>query len=45
MGLKEIGCEYVDWIHLTQEGAWRQALVILVMNLFISYKVESFSTR
>jgi hypothetical protein len=35
LDLREIGCEYVDWIQLTQDrGQWR-AVVNTIMNLGI----------
>jgi len=35
MGLKEIRWEGVNWIHLAQVRDWWQALVNLVMNLWV----------
>jgi hypothetical protein len=35
MGLREIWCEGVDWIHLTQDTDQWRALVNTVMNLEI----------
>ena len=33
MGLQEVGCEYMDWIGLTQDRDRWQTLVSAVMNL------------
>jgi hypothetical protein len=33
--LRETGCEGVVWIHLAQERNWWQALVSMVMNLWV----------
>jgi hypothetical protein len=33
MDIREIGCEYVDWINLAQDRDQWQALVYTVMNL------------
>jgi hypothetical protein len=35
MDLGEIGCEAVDWIHLTQDRDQWQPLVSTVMNLLV----------
>jgi hypothetical protein len=35
MDLTEIGFGDVDWVHLTQDGDRRQALVNTVMNLLV----------
>jgi hypothetical protein len=40
---KEKGWEGMDWIHLVQETEKWQALVNMVMNLQVSYKVGNFS--
>jgi hypothetical protein len=33
MGVREMELESVDWIHLTQDEDWWQALVTAAMNL------------
>jgi len=35
VGLKNVGCEDMDWIHLAQDGNQWQALVNMVMNLWV----------
>jgi hypothetical protein len=35
MDLREIGLEDVDWTHLAQDRDWWQALVNMVMNLWV----------
>jgi hypothetical protein len=35
MGLKEIGCESVDWIHLAQHRIQWWVLVKIIMNLCV----------
>jgi hypothetical protein len=32
IGLKEVGCGYVDWVEVAQDRDRRRALVIEVMN-------------
>jgi hypothetical protein len=36
MGLKETGCEDVEWIHLAQDRVVCHVLVNVVMNLQVS---------
>jgi len=36
MDLNETGWEFVDWIHLSQDRDWWQALVNMVMNLQVA---------
>jgi hypothetical protein len=36
MGLREIGWEVVDWMHLAQDKDQWWAVVITVMNLLVS---------
>jgi hypothetical protein len=44
MGLKEMGYEVVDWIHLAQDRIpWRFS-VKTVMKLWVSYKEETSFT-
>jgi hypothetical protein len=45
IGLREIGWEGVDWMHLAQERDQWWALVNMVMNLQVPYKAENFLTR
>jgi hypothetical protein len=45
INLMEIGLEGVDWIHLAQNREWWQALVNIVMNLQVPYKVGNFLTE
>ena len=33
MGLREVGCGYMDWIGLAQDREWWRRLVSAVMNL------------
>jgi hypothetical protein len=42
MGLREIGCEIVCWIHLAQDRLQWQDLVNTVMDLGVPYKTEKF---
>jgi hypothetical protein len=35
MVLGEIGWEHVDWIHLVLDRDWWQALVNMIMNLWV----------
>jgi hypothetical protein len=44
MDVKEIGWEFVDWIHLAQDRDWWRALVNTVMNYRIPYKAANFLT-
>jgi hypothetical protein len=43
--LKEIGCDYVDWIHLAQDGDWWRYLVNTVMNTRVAYKAGNVLTN
>jgi hypothetical protein len=43
--LKEIGCECVDWIYLTQENDQRRTLLSTVMNIRISQTAGNFFSR
>jgi hypothetical protein len=36
MDLEEVGCEVVDWSHLTEDMYQWQALISTVMNLWVS---------
>jgi hypothetical protein len=36
IGLRKIGCEGVDWMHLTQDRDQRRALVNMVMDLRVA---------
>jgi hypothetical protein len=42
MGLKEIRCEGVDWIHLAQDWDKWQTLVNMVVNLQFHKRQEIF---
>jgi len=42
MDLREIGCESVDWMHLTQDRDQWWAVVNMVMNLQCSIKGREF---
>jgi hypothetical protein len=42
MDLREIGCEGVDWVHLSQERDQWWALVNIVMNLQVPLKAGNF---
>jgi hypothetical protein len=44
MDFREIEWEVVDWIHLALNGDKWQALVNMVMNLWIPLKVGNFLT-
>jgi len=44
MNLNEIGCEGVDWIHVTQDEAKRQGLANTVMNLRVTQRAGNFLT-
>jgi hypothetical protein len=44
MDLREIGWEYVDWMHLTQDRDKWRAVVNTVMNSRILLKVGNFLT-
>jgi hypothetical protein len=44
MDIKEIGWEYVDWIHLAQDRDRWRALVNTVMNLRVPLKAGNFLT-
>jgi hypothetical protein len=37
MDLREIGCEFVGWVHLAQDRDQWQALVNMAMNFWIPY--------
>jgi hypothetical protein len=45
MDLMEIGMDVVNWIHLAQDGVWWLALVNMIMNLWVPYKVGNFFTE
>jgi hypothetical protein len=45
MNLKEIGCEGVDWVHLTLDRDQWRALVDMLMKLFGPYNAGKFLTR
>jgi hypothetical protein len=45
MGLKEIGWQGVDWIHLAQDRDKWQAFLNSVMNLQVPQNALSFSVR
>ena len=36
MDLREVGCEEIGWIQLTQNHAWRWALILCVFELSVS---------
>jgi hypothetical protein len=42
MGFKETECEDVDWIHLVKDRDVWQALVNMVMNLWVPENKEHF---
>jgi hypothetical protein len=42
MHLKEIGCEFVDWVYLVQGSIHLCAIVNMVMNIYVPLKVEIF---
>jgi hypothetical protein len=35
MNLREIGLEGVDWIHMAQDRDWWQAVVSIIMSLWV----------
>jgi hypothetical protein len=45
MDLRDIGVEDVDWINLAQNRDLWQALVNMVMNLWVPWKPRNFLTR
>jgi hypothetical protein len=44
MGLRQIGCEVVNWIYLAQDREQWRAVVNMVMNLRFPLKVWNFLT-
>jgi len=45
MDLKQIGCDGVNWIHITQDMIQSRALGNTVMYLRLPWNVESFWTQ
>jgi len=45
MNLHEVGCGYMNWIGLAQDGDKWRALVSAVMNLRVPCKPVSFARR
>jgi hypothetical protein len=44
LDLRETGWKDVYWIHLAQNRDQREALVNMIMNLWVSYKAENILT-
>jgi ribosome biogenesis protein Nip4 len=44
MDLREIGWGSVDWMHLAQDKDQWQALMNMIMNLWVPYKAGNFVT-
>ena len=45
MDLQEVECGVMDWIELAQDRDRWQALVKVVMNLWVSYNARNFTTN
>jgi hypothetical protein len=45
MDLREIGWEYLDWIHLAQDRDQWWTLVNAIINFCVPYKVRNFLTN
>ena len=45
MDLQEVECGVMDWIELAQDRDRWQALVKVVMNLWVSYNAGNFMTN
>jgi len=41
---RETGCEVVEWMHLAQDRDQWQALLNMIINLWVPYRTDNFVT-